>query len=387
MLKCKPDPYSNSTFSEIKSDPYSRQLTGATSARTAPGRTELASVCFFDYMTTVSAYGPFHGRCIMRGDVFRRTIMSVTTIMSLALFALAGCGGGGDGGGGTTQITYTGITTQAAITSANGEAVLSSAYSLGEIALLGAAQSQQIDSFGIPYTRILLSMKQRISEAIQNPDDSRWISAAQRTETRSFNGDCGGVMTGTLTYDDQTGSFSGSISFANYCESGLTCSGSANVSGIVNVNTGDIQTFSLSSSLLEFRQSTKTLQLQARLSFYYDLRSSPWLAQCSMWIRDVNTAKTFWIDNYTVRVTEGASYFDITISGRIYHHDYGYVDVTTQNRFRIYNGNQWPSEGTMLATGSRGSQGKLTSLSSSQYRIEVDEEGDGTFEFDRVYDW
>jgi len=311
--------------------------------------------------------------------------MAVTTIVLLALFALAGCGGGSGGGGGAAQITYTGITTQAAITSANGDAILSSAYSFGEIGLIGAAQVQQVDSSGISYPRILLTMKRSISAALEDPGQSRLISAAQKTETRTLNGDCGGTMTITLTYDDQTGNFSGSASFANYCESGLTGSGTASISGSLDINTGDIMTLAVSSSLLEFRQGTEALQ--ARLSISYDLHVSPWIAQCNFWIRDVTTSKTFWIDNYTITVTEGVTYYDITISGRMYNHDCGYVDITTPTRFRLYNGDQWPSEGTMLATGSRGSRGRLTCLSSSQYRIEVDENGDGTFEFAQVYNW
>lgn len=326
----------------------------------------------------------------MRENISKRIFSLATTlIVSFVIFALAGCGGGGDGGGGVPQITYSGITTEAAITPTNGDAILSSAYvfgySLGEIGLIGAAQSQPLSSTGITYPQFLLSMKHSISTAVESPDQSRWISAAQKTETRSYNGDCGGEMTITLTYDDQTGSFSGVISYAQYCESGFKISGSASISGSLNVNTGNILTFSISSNLLEVEKDAEVLQ--ARLSLYYDLTSSPWVAQCSLWIRDVATAKTLWVDNYTIRVTDWTTYYDITISGRLYHHDYGYVVVTTPTILRLYDGDQWPRTGSLLATGSRGSRGRLTCLSSSQYQIEVDEDGNGTFEFSRIYFW
>lgn len=53
---------------------------------------------------------------------------------------------------------------------------------------------------------------------------------------------------------------------------------------------------------------------------------------------------------------------------------------------RIYNGDDWPSQGVFLAKGKIGEgggncQAKLVALSATQYQIEVDEDGDEVFEY------
>jgi hypothetical protein len=85
-------------------------------------------------------------------------------------------------------------------------------------------------------------------------------------------------------------------------------------------------------------------------------------------------------------LSKGTNYVDFQVSGKYYHPDYGYVNISTPTAFRIYSGSVWPSQGVLMLDGKTGIAGgstraRLTVISSNAYEVEADTDGDGT------YDW
>ena len=99
-------------------------------------------------------------------------------------------------------------------------------------------------------------------------------------------------------------------------------------------------------------------------------------ATINMKLRDDTTQEVFWVKNFVLTIVEMSGYQDLTMEGRFYHPDYGYVAITTPTAFRFTGSNEYPYPGVMVATGSNGSTATLTSLSTTSYQIDIDEDGD-----------
>ncbi len=73
-------------------------------------------------------------------------------------------------------------------------------------------------------------------------------------------------------------------------------------------------------------------------------------------------------------------------SGRYYDPDEGYVVVSTDTPFVIYDDDDGPLQGLLVITGDTGSEGGRTkawieALSSTTFQVKADTDGDG------FYDW
>jgi hypothetical protein len=75
------------------------------------------------------------------------------------------------------------------------------------------------------------------------------------------------------------------------------------------------------------------------------------------------------------------------LSGKIYLHDYGYVVISTSTPFRYLAGSTYPSIGTMIVTGSSNGRARLTVIDSASYNVDVDADGDGTYEISTSHTW
>jgi len=60
------------------------------------------------------------------------------------------------------------------------------------------------------------------------------------TGSGTVMGACGGSAYVTLSVNDATGNFWGNIAYSNYCESGVTISGNAGISGRIDMVTDDV---------------------------------------------------------------------------------------------------------------------------------------------------
>jgi hypothetical protein len=184
----------------------------------------------------------------MKGGIKMRSKLCnliALTVISIS-FIFGGCGGGGgNGGDGSSSISYSGNTAPAQVEGANAQKLAVGAFIGSDLGVavipLSLEQSAATDT------------KQNISKPISLPlifknatdltdksgvDTS--IAADVQTETGTIDGPCGGSASYTLRVDDQTGDFSGTFKFSNYCDGGITISGSFTVDGDINLNTDEI---------------------------------------------------------------------------------------------------------------------------------------------------
>jgi hypothetical protein len=322
-------------------------------------------------------------------------LTGVIALGLLTIVATGGGGGGGGGGGAPPPITYTGITDPAAVDENNAVDLAVGAYEGGRTgAATGLMAFQTEGSGNVGYSRIL-KVSQVLEDSLRQLDfmsrsDGSFIGAIY-TYTGAIYGDCGGSASYTISVNDQTGDFSGSLSFSGYCEDGVTIAGAASFSGQVNVITEDLLKFSLSFSALTGTSGIDSFTISGNISC--DFIVYPYTMVISMLVRDNSTGKVYWVRDYTMTATEGSAYVDIELSGMYYDPDYGYVILTTTTPFRIYYAHCWPSEGVLVVAGDTGISGgsmkaRLTALSSTTYQVEADTDGDGSYDWNSgVLNW
>lgn len=319
-------------------------------------------------------------------------------VIALGLMTIVGTGGGGGGGGGASSgITYTGLTTQAAISEGNAKDISTGAYEGGHIGTafgIEAIQSGESAHIGRPrmlkVSRVLEGSLRKVDLASRS--GGTFIGAIS-TESGTFDGDCGGSASYTVSIDDQTGYFNGSLNFNSYCDEGVTITGGVTFTGQVDVNSpdDDLLTFSFSFNNLTCTSGSDSFTLNGNIS--WDVTGSSATMTMTMLLRDNSTSKVYWVQDYTIEATEGVGYVDIDVSGRYYDPDYGYVTFTTPTPFRIYDDDDYPSEGVLVVTGNTGIAGgstmaRLTALSSTTYQVEADTNGDGFYDWDSgVLNW
>jgi hypothetical protein len=326
-------------------------------------------------------------RKVRKGLVKSLNYFCLAGVVALGFMAVlaTGCGGGGGGGGGggTPGISYSGLTTQASIDENNAEDLSTGAligYTAGSGIPIGAVQSDRKSDIKLPLNlRLPKVLEEGLYRLAIGLKSSRAVASVS-CESETFDGDCGGSAYGYLCVDDVSGFFDGYFIFSSYCSEGVTIDGRANFSGTVDVITYEFLEFSLSLEDVTVLSGGYSFTLAGTID--YDFTSSPVAVTIDMLLSDDSNGKVYWVNDYTVSLTEGSGYSDVEISGRYYYPDYGYVIVTTAVPLRIYDGDDWPSDGELIVTGADSTSAKLIALSSSTYRVEADTDGDGVYEWD-----
>ena len=94
------------------------------------------------------------------------------------------------------------------------------------------------------------------------------------------------------------------------------------------------------------------------------------------------------IQNYSITIDEFAGYVEVEIVGTFYHPDFGYVTLATPEPLVLHDGDEWPESGTLTVTGANDSKAKLTAIDHLTCTVEVDHNGDGTYEWDSdIMNW
>ena len=331
---------------------------------------------------------------VVNGFIKTLHCLCLVAVIALGLMTIIGTGGGG--GETLTLITYTGLTTQATIDENNAEDLAVGAYegghtggAVGGIGAIQPAESVHVDR---PY---MLKVSRVLEDSLRQVDflsRSSGIENCHHTVNDIVFGGCGGIASYTITVDDETGDFNGSLNFLSYCDDGVTITGRVGFTGQVNVNLGHaLLRFSFNFYNLTGTSGSDSFTLNGNISC--DVTVSPTIITMSMLLHDNSTGKVYWVQNYEMRVTEGANYVDIEVSGRYYDPDYGYVNIDTPDPFCIYNVDDCPSDGVLVVTGDTGTAGgptiaRLTALSSTTYQVEADTNGDGFYDYDsEILNW
>jgi hypothetical protein len=188
----------------------------------------------------------------------------------------------------------------------------------------------------------------------------------------------GGSVSINLSLNDVTGEFSGTFNFNNCTEGGTTISGSMNVSGTFNLSTLVITqlTFSMNSATVVSGSSSVTMSGTISMS----ISASSFSMTMNVLFQDNASGSVLWYENLSISATDNISNLSMSISGRFYHPDHGFIDIVTNQAFLINYSDLFPFLGQMTITGANGSSARLTVIDNTQYTLEVDEDGDGTYE-------
>ncbi len=311
----------------------------------------------------------------MRRIVSRSVTMTMAAAAVSAL-TLAACGGSGGG----SSIEYSGVTTPAAVTSGNALALAGAAYdggnSGGSLAFVGVASGPTNDqgtgtAQAIPVARVLIDA---VRTAQLSP--SSGIAAGATTSGSLPAGTCGGSATYSGTANESTGEVHATFRFNAWCNDGVTVSGTLTADGQIDLNTQELASLEFSFSVLTVSDGTDTFQGRGTISATF--------GASDVLTIDMDFASgdgtIYRASNLTVEATPAAGSENVTITGRVFHPLHGYVDVTTPQPLVVVTGEDYPSSGEFVVTGATNSSARLTALSATTFQLDVDEDGDGTYE-------
>lgn len=316
----------------------------------------------------------------------RRTDRIWQSFAAVAMgLALAACSGGD--GGGEAGVTYTGVTTQAAVTDANAVDLTTTAYqggnSGGSFALVGvgtdsAEGTGEGTARAIAVSRVL---EDAVRAARFGPHTSSQVASGATVSVSDSlpDGNCGGTASFSGTADDVSGEFRATFTFSGWCNDGVTVSGRVTASGTFDVNTEEPMELEFSFSVLTVSDGIDTFRGSGSITVSFGASESL--------IIDMDFASgdgtTYRASNLTITATATTGGESFTITGRVYHPVHGYVDVSTPVALVVETGQTFPSSGELVATGANGSKARLIALSPpTQFQIDVDQDGDGTYETD-----
>ncbi|MCF6236854.1 MAG: hypothetical protein L3J70_10880 [Gammaproteobacteria bacterium] len=322
--------------------------------------------------------------------------LSLFIFVTSCIFLLSACGGDKDDSKG--NLTYTGNTDRAIITDSNANQLNRDAYTNtrngssasnpASFASLSHSPTQSNSGSGLPYAadiaNTVLSAVNQIDKSAfsqKNHSNTRAIS-----ESTSENGSCGGNFNATISADDQTGSFTGSFVFNNYCENNITINGSMGMSGVIDQNADEISSFKITFISLQTKGLGESITMDGDMLITAGTSDSDVEITMNALIRDDILDEVSKLENMRLSISVGYNDSTLKMSGRIYDHQYGYADITTPVAFKAYDSDGWPSSGELLISGADGTKARLTAFSAS-YRIEADTTGDGSYDYSEDFNW
>ncbi|MBN2298816.1 MAG: hypothetical protein JXM72_09485 [Deltaproteobacteria bacterium] len=191
-----------------------------------------------------------------------------------------------------------------------------------------------------------------------------------------IDGPCGGNCSGNLSIDDETGDVSGKLRYNDYCDMEIISDGRISIQGNINLTSVNLDMVFTNFSV-SYEGNSQTM------SGTVSMESSTGSSYMTMnvCVRDDSSGRTCWMSDYVMYVIEYDTYDEISVSGRFYDPDYGYATLSTPESFIVYHEENYPSQGILVATGAGGSSARLVVLSVETFRIDVDEDGNGTYEW------
>lgn len=306
--------------------------------------------------------------------------------LGLALLCLcaAGCGGsGGDGGDGDDLVNYTGVTTKAAVDGANAGDLTDAAaagpqmgFGLREIGGFQAGRGRA--SAGRAATRAAMAVVDGArAAALQVPIDE--------------DGPCGGRVTGSVDFSERNFlEFEATLVFSDYSDCEATFDGTISI--VSRVGSDDTLVIDEAFSGLTVDDGADRVRLGGRLRAVGRRDGSSSAMTLNFAAEDLDTSKQVWFEDFTVALVHGAEADTASLGGRVYHSDHGYVDLATDPAsalaaafsfpgaapaaLTVLAGDENPSSGGVLLVGDRGTAALLHPLSSAEYEVIVNTDGD-----------
>lgn len=316
-------------------------------------------------------------------------------LLILVISCCSGCSGGSSSSVSLDQsASYSGKTTQATISADNANAFVT--FLFGEeppappVQTLAKIVPNKISRPTISAKSIIFLNKQLLNDfSAKKPKSSRKGQLLAKQTSNTLNGD----VSGKMTYSgDLSANGTGSINFmfSNYDNGDGTIYDGGAVFDIegYDVNNRIVTDGTIIMQKLTMRSSTATYSMFGTISTKRDTDKFSEIETYNVSVLNDSTHDAFKIENYSIKRTydnmNSPTKCSELSSGRIYLQSHGYVDVNQDNPF-IYNRfdqfNVVPeSGGPLLVTGTGGTKVSITPISSTQFRTEVDTNGDDNYE-------
>ena len=311
----------------------------------------------------------------------RSCVLWITIAIAIP-YAVVGCSGGGGGGGseGDDGMSYSGVTSAAEISELNAEDITGGAFGAG---LIGDGMIALSLDEGLNDTYVTNFRPVKLPEILSNSlyyvdlsgSSTGGVEAAMETVSESIKGNCGGSMSYSVSADSKDGTFSGRFNFKEYCNDGTTISGKASFDGTMDVDTGNFIEAYFSFENL----SGGDLKLDGEIEVDYS--ASPNVIVFDAYGQDPGSKKVYWIRNYRVTIDENSGFVEITMNGKFYHPDHGYVNLSTPDPFVLHEGDEWPTSGTLIVKGADNAKAKITAIDNLSCAVEADVDGDDSYEW------
>ncbi len=309
-----------------------------------------------------------------------------TSLALIFFFAMASCGGGG---GSSSSLSYTGETSQALVTGDNALALLEGAYMGGDMGSfpipMGSVQSGQgVSSPGSLALETAKILKHAANRIDMSNLASNGATGAVISDSLTIAGTCGGSASFSVTFNDVSGEFSGTFTFASFDECSEVINGRINISGVFEIvqgpqgpEPGEILSMSMSFSALSV-SGGEPATIAGEITF--TVAGPTETMTIDMLLHDGASDMVFWVHDYHVSVTTGPGYVDVDVSGTFYNPSEGFVTISTPLPLHILDIDGYPSSGIIEVGGALGSKARLIVIDATEFYILVEFGDDDLFD-------
>jgi len=290
---------------------------------------------------------------------------------------LAGCGGGGGSSAGGNS-GFTGTTTQATVTTSNAKALSADAYAGSQLSV-AASGVAKVATDGSGQSALLQEaagmLERSVKTIVATPTSSAKVAAATATATaqNTVNG-FSGSFTYSISYDQVSGAFNGTITFSQYKDTSTSPSvtGSIAFSGVYSQATGTFSSLNISLSNLIGTNGSRSYSLAGSVA--YSTSGATKTATISVVLTDNLSSRTYWVKDYVLVLTGST----LTIAGTYYDPIHGFVVISTVTPLTVTTIDAMPTSGQLLFSGSNGTKARLI-FTGVGYTVEADTAGNGTY--------
>ncbi|QWV91999.1 hypothetical protein KP004_12270 [Geomonas oryzisoli] len=295
--------------------------------------------------------------------------MNMTELKSMArigcvagiLALLPACGGGGGGDQPVDKSKYTGATARASINTGNAVAFTTDAYAAGSIGssanVIGVVVENDSSPGGKLTTipEIAATAQGALAQLFTRGGQTPSLTGVAASST--VYGAVGGTAAVTMTVNESTGNFTGTMTFSKYqnVSDGPTITGTVTMTGIYNPSTGRYDSITMDCAPLSATTAKGTATIYGSFAFSVDAAATSETLKMSCTV-SVNSSPNYWVKDWTYTYTAGT----LTITGVYYHPSYGYVEVTTPTPLKVSSISGVPTSGVFQAAGAHCSKARLT---------------------------
>jgi hypothetical protein len=256
---------------------------------------------------------------------------------ALALSLLTACGGGG---GGSSVTSYSGSTAQATLSSSNSSAFTKASADATSNELAGGSIPGALKTSN----KLMMVQSKTVNSLLQEPVPGVCDSGSVDVS--------GGQTSGTIRYNNCT------VSDINFT---VTVSGTATYTTANNFNDFTIQYTNFTVTIADFNSThTETIENMT-------ISCTSGGMSCSITSDFTGSdGKVYRIADFNVTGT----YPNYIISGRLYHPDHGYVDVSGSVSYSTCGAVERPTSGSITFTGANGTA-TITFVDCNSFSIDV----------------